>query len=400
MGNRRAVFRLAVVLVFFAWAAAGQTTQGLIAGRLVNSQTGAPIGGAQVTYANAATGSSGAATSDASGDFFLPMLSPGFYRVRAVASGFQAREVQELELPVAARLELDFRLRPLSDVWETGQYRSVFLPGTQTIVTFYGPDVDSSRSGSFEATQGRRGALESTISQVITPEQVRDLPLAGRDVYTMLVTQPGVTADSGTARGVGLAINGQRPASSNFMLDGLENNNYLVTGPLTPIAPEAIEEYRVSTNNFSAEYGRTSGFLANAVSRAGGNQFHGIGYFYLKNESLNANGFQENLAGLPRVPVKENQIGFQAGGPILKDKLFFSSAFERLRSRGRQDSTDFRLPTTAFAKLLQDGPANRISRKLFEQYPAPPITDGPALTATATISPPVTVDRSLAIERD
>ena len=71
------------------------------------------------------------------------MLSPGFYRVRAVAEGFQAGEVQELELPVAARLELNFRLRPLSDVWEAGQYRSVFLPGSKTIVTFYGPDVDS-----------------------------------------------------------------------------------------------------------------------------------------------------------------------------------------------------------------------------------------------------------------
>jgi Carboxypeptidase regulatory-like domain/TonB-dependent Receptor Plug Domain len=399
MENWKAVFRLAVVLVCSAWIAAGQTTQGLIAGRLVNSQTGAAIARAEISYANAATGSSGVSTSDASGNFFLPMLSPGFYRIRATATGYQSREVQELELPVAARLELNFRLRPLNDVWESGQYRSVFLPGSKTIVTFYGPDVDSSRSGTFEATQGRKGALESTVSQVIDPVQVRDLPLAGRDVYTMLVTQPGVTADTGTARGLGLAINGQRPSSSNFMLDGLENNNYLVTGSLTPIAPEAIQEYRVSTNNFSAEYGRTSGFLANAVSRSGGNQFHGIGYFYLKNDVLNANGFQENLAGLKRTPIKENQLGYQVGGPILKERLFFSSAFEHLRSRGRQDPTDFRLPTTAFTKLLQDGPANRISRKLFEQYPALPITDGAALTATAVISPPVTVDRARALER-
>src|SRR5882762_8862502 len=399
MENWKAVFRLAGVLVCSAWIAAGQTTQGLIAGKLVNPQTGAPIAKAGVSYSNAATGSSGIASSDASGNFFLPMLSPGFYRIRATAAGYQSREVQELELPVAARLELNFRLRPLNDVWESGQYRSVFLPGSKTIVTFYGPDVDSSRSGTFEATRGRRGALESTVSQVIDPAQVRDLPLAGRDVYTMLVTQPGVTADTGTARGLGLAINGQRPSSSNFMLDGLENNNYLVTGPLTPIAPEAIEEYRVSTNNFSAEYGRTAGYLANAVSRSGGNQFHGIGYFYLKNDALNANGFQENLLGLQRTPVRENQIGFQAGGPIRKDKLFFSSAFEHLRSRGRQDRTDFRLPTTAFTKQLQDAPADRISRKLFEQFPAPPITNGGFLTGTATIAPPVSVDRTLAIER-
>src|SRR5207247_10972583 len=117
----------------------------------------------------AATGSSGIASSDASGNFFLPMLSPGFYRIRATAVGYQAREVQELELPVAARLELNFQLRPLNDVWEAGQYRSVFLPGSKTIVTFYGPDVASSRSGTFDATQGRRGALESTGPQATDP---------------------------------------------------------------------------------------------------------------------------------------------------------------------------------------------------------------------------------------
>src|SRR5207302_470491 len=233
--------RLLVSFIFSVCFAAAQTTQGLIAGRLVNSQSGAPVAGAQVAYSNAATGASGVATSDRSGNYFLPLLSPGFYRVRATANGFQSREVQELELPVAA--------------------------------------------------------------------------------------------DTGTARGLGLAINGQRPSSSNFMLDGLENNNYLVTGPLSPVAPEAIEEYRVSTNNFSAEYGRTSGFVANAVTRSGGNQFHGIGYFYLNNDVLNANGFQANLQGLPRNPDKQNQIGFQVGGPILKDRLFFSGSFDHLRSR-------------------------------------------------------------------
>src|SRR5260370_40130904 len=176
MGSWKRVRRLIVSVVFSASFVGAQTTQGLIAGRLVNSQTGGGIPGAQVSYANAATGASGVATSDRSGNYFLPMLSPGLYRVRAIASGFQSREVQELELPVAARLEVEFRLRPLNDVWEAGQYRSVFLPGTKTIVTFYGPDVDTSRSGSFEATQGRRGALESTVSEVIHRQLICDRP--------------------------------------------------------------------------------------------------------------------------------------------------------------------------------------------------------------------------------
>src|SRR5260370_1327301 len=135
--------RLVVSFAFSIWFAASQTTQGLIAGRLVNSQSGAPVPGAQVAYSNSATGATGVASSDRSGNYFLPMLSPGRYRVRAIASGFQSREAQELELPVAARLEVEFRRRPLNDVWETVQYRSVFLPRTKTIVTFYAPDVDT-----------------------------------------------------------------------------------------------------------------------------------------------------------------------------------------------------------------------------------------------------------------
>ena len=111
----------------------------------------------------------------------------------------------------------------------------------------------------------------------------------------MLVSLPGVTADNGTARGLGISVAGQRPSSSNYLLDGVENDNYLITGPLNPVAPEAVQEYRISTNNYSAEYGRTSGFIANAVTRAGGNEFHGVGYEYLKNTMLNAADFNDNL---------------------------------------------------------------------------------------------------------
>ena len=132
------------------------------------------------------------------------------------------------------------------------------------------------------------------MSQVIDPVLIRELPLAGRDVYAALATQPGVASDAPTGRGLGLSVNGQRPSSTNFMLDGVENNNYLLSGPLTRVAPEAVQEYRISTNNFSAEYGRTAGVVANAVTRSGGAAWHGIAYLFLKNEWLNANDFQRN----------------------------------------------------------------------------------------------------------
>jgi len=378
-------------------AANAQTTQGLISGRVVDSRTGAGLAGGEISYQSTAATIGGLATTDRAGYFVLPLLSPGFYKLRVGAPGYQAQELYQVDLPVAGRLDYTFRLRALNDVWEAGQYRSVFQPNSDAIVTFYGPDVDTSRAGSFEATRGARASLESSLSQVIDSTQLRDLPFQGRDVYTMLVTQPGVTADGSTARGLGLAINGQRPSSSNFLLDGLENNNYLVTGPLNAIPPEGVQEYRVSTSNFSAEYGRTSGFLANAVSRAGGNEWHGVGYYYFKNDKLNANGFQQNLQGLPKPPVKESQPGFFIGGPIKKQVLLASSSFEYFRFRSRGDPEKVTLPTTVFTQLYT-APGS-ISRKLLEQFPAPAVTDGVNPTAEVKLSAPSSVNRTLALPR-
>ncbi|MEP7352497.1 MAG: TonB-dependent receptor [Acidobacteriota bacterium] len=373
-----------------------QTIQGVISGRLVNSLTGRPMSGASVTFTSSGSATSGSSLTDSGGYYALPLLSPGTYRVRATAADYQAQEVQELELAVASRIDLSFRLRPLSDVWEAGQTNSVFLPGSRTIVTFFGPDVDATKTGSFEANKGRLSPLETTVSEVIRASDIADLPLAGRDAYTMLVTQPGVTSDGATARGLGLAANGQRPSASNFLLDGLENNNYLTTGPLVPVAPQAIQEYRVSTNNYSAEYGRTSGFVANAITRSGANQFHGTAYYYLKNESLDANGFQENRLGVKRSPHKEVQAGFWLGGPLRRDRLFFSSAFEYFRSRGQQDPQKFTLPNVpALSPFLGQG---RQSTGLLNTY-APPSVSGTLTTGTATIAPPVSIHRKLAIER-
>ena len=385
-----------VLAVLLAVPVVAQTTQGVISGRLVNSVTGRPIGLANVAYASGTATSAGSANTDADGYYALPLLSPGTYRVRATAMGFQAQDVQELELAVASRLDLSFRLRPLSEVWEAGQTNSVFLPGSRTIVTFFGPDVDTSRTGSFEANKGRRTPLETTVSSVIRASDIADLPLAGRDAYTMLVTLPGVTSDGATARGLGLAANGQRPSASNFLLDGLENNNYLITGPLVTVAPQAIQEYRVSTNNFSTEYGRTSGYLANAITRGGANQFHGTGYAFLKNEILNANGFQENMSGRTRAPYKETQPGYWVGGPVRRDRLYISSAYEHFRSRGKQAEQTFLLPNVPV--FQQFAPVGRQSRTLLDTFGAPAV-GGAGVTGSLTMAPPVSVDRTLLIER-
>jgi Carboxypeptidase regulatory-like domain/TonB-dependent Receptor Plug Domain len=375
----------------------GQTTQGLISGSIMDSVTGRPIMGASVTYSSETLAATGTLQSDAGGYYFLPLLSAGTYTLRTTANGYQSQELDQLELPVAGRIQIDFKLRPLSDVWEAGQFKSVFLPGSKTIVTFYGPDVDTSRSGTFEGQQGTRGTLDTSVSYVIDPEQIEDLPLQGRDVYTMLVSLPEVTADNGTARGIGVSVAGARPSSSNYLLDGVSNNNYLITGPLSPVAPEMVQEYRISTNNYSAEYGQTAGFVANAVTKAGGNAFHGLAYDYIKNTVFNAADFADNLSGAGRLPVKEQQFGYQVGGPILKSRLFFSSALEQLISHSNQSPVTYELPSANFIPAF-GLPSTSLARQLLETYPGP-VLNTKSLTGFYTVAQPVVVDRLIALER-
>jgi hypothetical protein len=350
--------------VVCAWGVYAQTTQGVISLQLTDSVTGLPVTGAELRYSNLNTGVSSVLTCARDGVCLLPLASPGEYNLRVTAKGYQARSLQQLNLPVAGRLDLDLRLRPLADVWEAGQYRSVFDNSTGTVVTFFGPDVDTSRSESFRLAEKRQGALDTSASYVIDTSLVRDLPLSNRDLYAMLLVLPGVTAYNGTGRGLGLTVNGQRASSSSYLLDGADNNSQLVTGPQTVVAPEAAQEYRVSTNNFSAEYGRTSGFVTNAITRGVSPQWHGLAYYYLKNEGLNANGFQQNRLGVDRLPFKENQTGFSVAGPVWRQRLHASLAYEYLRLRSRGDAGTVVLPTSSFVNGLATGsPAGRLLRQ-------------------------------------
>jgi hypothetical protein len=388
-------FMLAAMCGLFASLGCAQTTQGLITGRILNSRTGHPIEQARVLYTGRDGTIGGDQLADADGYFTLPLLSPESYHLRIEAPNFQPQELAEVELAVAGRLDFNFLLRPLPDVWEAGQYNSVFLPGAKTVVAFYGPDLDISRSGSFEATRGTETIMDSSLSAVIDQQLIANLPLNGRDVYALLALQPGVTSDLSTARGLGLAVVGQRPSASNFLLDGLENNNYLVTGPLQGLVPEAVEEYRISTNNYSAEYGRTSGFLANAITKSAATHWHGMAYEYQESDALDANGFVENASGFSRAPLKEIDPGFFAGGPILPNRLFVSGLFEVDRYRTKGDPEDMTLPTTA---LLNQSAPGGAARSLLTQY-APPVSNMTLPLVDYVVRPPIAINQWLAVPR-
>ena len=363
----------------------------MILGRVVDSETGQPLVSASVTCTNEGTSAISFANVSSSGDYAVGSLSPGRYRMKISVPQYQTQEARAVELPVAGRLELNFRLRPLSDVWEAGQYRSWRVPESQQVLGYYGPDVDTSRVAVFNANRGWITPLEISLSDVISPVSIENLPLVGRDVYTMLLLLPGVTSDTATARGLGFSVNGQRPSSSNYLLDGVENNNLLVTGPSSAVTPEFVEEYRVSTANYSAEYGRSSGFIANAITHRGTNQWHGGAFLFGETQYLNANGFQENAQAIARPTFTQILPGFTVSGPLLRNRLFLFSGFETLRSHGRNDPQSFALPTASFIEALD--PAS-YAGQILRQYHPGAIPNGPCCVGLASIATPTSLDRA------
>ncbi len=385
-----------IAAVLFLSEAAAQTTQAWLVGRVLDSISGRPVPGASVRCESAGNGSSFPAVTSADGRFVFAALTPGRYKVTIQADQYQAQQLRQLDLPVAGRLELEFHLRPLNDLWEAGRYQSYLVPGSTQLLDFYGPDVDSTRVATFEANHGKTTNLEASVSTVIDQATLDALPLLGRDLYSFLVLLPGVTADTATGRGLGFSVNGQRPSSSNYLLDGLENNNLSVTGPLGAIAPEPVQEYRISTSNFSAEYGRTSGFLANAISKAGSNVWHGSAFLHLKNERLDANGFQENTNGIARAPLTEVQPGGGMAGPILKNRLFFSGSLELERYRSLNDPQTYWLPTQQF---INGTTASSWAGALLREYPAAVTPAGTGDSAPVSIPAPAQLDQALGLTR-
>ncbi len=390
--------RQPVRIWFWTFALSGllraQSTDGVMAGRIYDAVTEHAIAGAKVTC-QGPDGESAIAFTNLSG-FYLLSLSPGTYRVRFEARGYQPRTAFQSRVFVSGRLDLDAGLRGDADVYDQGVYANSFLIGTDAIVHVYAADVATTRAAPVRAFQWKSGALVASVSDVVMPEELRVVPFPGRDSYTMIVAQRGVNSDTGAARGLGVYANGQRASASNFLLDGVDFNNRLITGPLLAPPPEAIREYRVSINNYSAEYGGTSGYLANVVTRAGGDAWHGILYGYAKHERLNANAFQNNLAGAGRPKTRELQAGLFAGGPLGRS-LRLSGAYERLDSSSRAPVGEIIVPSAGFLEAARLLPQPNPALALLTRYPPPPARANPrALEGIAEVANPVNVRRSFA----
>ncbi len=384
--------RLRLTFAFHAAALVcrAQTTQSLISGAVWDAVSGKAIAGAKIQCINNEAGAVAEATTSSSGYYSCPLLPPGNYVVRAEATGFQPKEVHRVQLQVAGRTLLHIELRKFSD---TSKFDDIFFTSPAAELAFYGPDAAKERITAATTNPGSQEALESAPSAVIDGQTLRRLPFPGRDVYTMLVLQPGVTADSSSGRGVGVSVHGQRPTASNFLLDGIESNNTLITGPSTPVAPEATGEYRLSLGEFSAEYGGTLGFLANVITRPGLDQWHGTGYLYNSDERLGANDFQNNRQGFSRPRQREWQGGLQTGGRLPRKSLYLSLAHEHLGVRAHREPEGFKLPAPGFV------PDGAQARELLRVFPSPATESGVNRISSVTLTPTVTIDRSSTLAR-
>ncbi len=340
--------RIVILLLLLASAirSSGQTTEGIITGRITNDSTGSGITGAKIQAVNGETSAAFEAIS-LDGAYALVRLPPGTYDISVDAGkSYRPARVERVDLPVAGFVRQNIALRAITDIWQQNLLKSVVARDQRTVLMFYGPDVDVSRSLAVEDASAVHGSLEPAISETAAARIIENVPLAGRDAYQLITLMPGAAGGLATLRGAGVSVNGQRPSSSNFLLDGLENNNYLITGPFLPMPPEAVEQYRVSTNNFSAEYGRTSGYIANTVTHSGSDAWHGLAYIYAQNEALNANT-PERKPDLPRLPLREWEGGFRLTGPIAKRSIFHSELLDWLSAHTWDDARSYVLPGPA-----------------------------------------------------
>ena len=277
----------------------------------VTDPSGAVIPQAKVEVRNSQTGISRTLATDDGGRFREPLLQPGDYELRVSASGFQSRLQKNLTLSLGQDAVADVQL-------EIGR------PGSEVVV---------------EAQVSTVSLVSGSLSGLVDQKQMRDLPLNGRSFEQLALLQPGVTAvtaggnDVVGGRGNKISINGARPEQNSFLLDGTDINNVYnktpgsVAGVLLGV--EAVQEFQVLTNAYSAEFGRSAGGQINAITRSGTNVYHGSLFHFLRNSQLDARRFHDPF----RPPFKRNQFGGVFGGPIMKEKTFFFGAFESLIER-------------------------------------------------------------------
>jgi hypothetical protein len=302
--------------------ASAQFDAATVLGAVIDA-TGARVPGATVTLKNADTGIVSTAITDSEGNYQFLNVRIGTYSVRAELQGFSAAIAENVAVTVNARQRVDLTMK-VGDIGET-----VVVTGAARLL---------------ESESSDRG-------QVIGHEQIVNLPLNGRAYADLALLSPGVRRSSiSESRDGSFNVNGLRSSLNNFILDGIDNNSYGTSNQgfsnqVVQVSPDAVEEFKVQTNNFSAEFGRAGGAVINATFRSGTNQFRGTAWEFNRNTSLNATGFFKPSSGV-KPTLSRNQFGGVFGGPIVRDRAFFFANYEGFRQVQRT-ATFASIPTMA-----------------------------------------------------
>jgi len=329
--NARQATRVLVALLCIVSSTllTAQSTGGRILGRVADP-SGAIVVGAKVTLTNEATGVTRDSKTNDGGDYVLLEVQPGQYSIKVEQQGFTTVLRRGVTLEVNQVVTLNLTL-------QVGQTKEVVE------VTSEAPLVDTT------STQ---------LGAVVNDRSISQLPLNARDTYQFLQLQPGVMSTVGSANSVvygndkagAVSVNGGRGRSNNFSVNGGDANDQFVNLPTVQPAPDSIEEFRVLTNTFDAEYGRNSGSVVNVVTKSGTNDIHGNLYEFFRNTKLNANPYCFTaLQGIPcdKPQFNQNQFGGTFGGPIKKDRTFFFTSYEGRRIRQGIPSPAVTVPTSA-----------------------------------------------------
>ena len=333
-----------------------QTVAGSISG-LVSDSSGGVIPGVEIEVTDIDRNVSFQTTSNESGFYLVTPLPPGKYRITAQSDGFRRYVLEPFPIATQQKASLNIAL-------EVGAVsESVTVTGSAQLV---------------ETTN-------STLSGVVENKRIMDLPLNGRNVYALAALTPGVFArrpqtgiNTEGFHSIGIfTVNGGRDSSNAIMMDGVpvtmnSNTSNMNANSALPTI-EGVEEFRIQTNSYSAEYGRSGGGVLTIATKSGTNQLHGSAFDFLRNNKMDANNFFANRSGQKLGSFQRNEFGFSIGGPIIKNKTFYFNAYEGRRQRS-QATAFFTLPTDLQMNgdFSQTRAANGTLRTIYDPFTAKP----------------------------
>lgn len=333
-----------------AWS---QTAGGTISGTIKDG-SGAVVPGGIATLTNMETGVARQALAGDSGIYRAANLQPGRYEVTAASPGFSSQVRRGIQLTVGADMVVDFELQ-VGQVVETvdvvGQVATVDL-------------------------------ASSTVNRMVSGSTIRELPLNGRDWTQLATLEPGIstvgTAGGRNGNGIKLTVSGARPSENNYRLDGISMNDNSNSTPGSTLGVnlgvEAVREFSVVSNNYSAEYGRATGAVINAVTRSGTNELHGTLLYFHRNSALDARNFFDRQ----RPAFRRHQYGASAGGPIVKNRTFWFANYEELRELLAETAIENTLSANARAGRLATGTV-QVNPRVVPMFGLLPLPNGPLL---------------------